>query len=57
MKQYRFKLHDRATDEVIQVSEWFANTDARDAVVRQSMSKGQYRIEYEEREIDQPNAA
>ena len=57
MKQFRFKLHDLVTDRVVETSQWFANTDARDAVIRQSMSSGQYRISYEEREVDHPNAA
>jgi hypothetical protein len=59
MTQYGFRLLHPDTRKVAQDFSWFSTADAREAVIRQSMSDGQYIIEREERTTpaDKPKPA
>jgi hypothetical protein len=51
-KKFGFILRDPATRAIVQdVEMWFSTPDAREAVIRQSMSSGQFIIQRVEREI------
>lgn len=49
-KEYGFRLLDPATKEVVQDWQWLSTQEARDHVIRQSMSSGQFTIETDHRE-------
>ncbi len=49
-KEYGFRLLDPATKEVVQDWHWLSTPGARDHVIRQSMSSGQFIIETGQRE-------
>lgn len=49
MKEYGFRLLDPSTEAVVQ-EQWLNSPEAREHVIRQSMSSGQYIIERAERE-------
>ena len=59
MKQYGFRLLDPDTRRVAEDFAWFSTADAREAVIRQSVSNQQYAIERTEREspADKPKPA
>jgi len=54
MKEYGIRLLDPATKAVVQ-EQWLNTPEAREHVIRQSMSNGQYIVERPERE--KPTAA
>ena len=49
-KEYGFRLLDPATRKVVQEWQWLSTPEARDHVIRQSMSSGQFVIERQQRE-------
>jgi hypothetical protein len=49
-KEYGFRLLDPATKKVVQDRQWLSTPEARDHVIRQSMSSGQFTIETDQRE-------
>jgi hypothetical protein len=49
-KEYGFRLLDPATRKVVQESQWLSTPEARDHVIRRSMSSGQFVIERQQRE-------
>lgn len=48
-KEYGFRLLDPATNKVAQDWQWLSTREAREHVIRQSMSSGQFIIERSER--------
>jgi hypothetical protein len=49
-KEYGFRLLDPSTRKVVQEWQWLSTLEARDHVIRQSMSSGQFVIERQQRE-------
>jgi len=49
-KEYGFRLLDPDTRKVVQDWQWLSTSEARDHVIRQSMSSGQFVIERQQRE-------
>ena len=49
-REYGFRLLDPATRTVAQDWQWLSTAEAREHVIRQSMSSGQFVIERKERE-------
>jgi len=48
--EYGFRLLDSATRKVVQEWQWLSTPEARDHVIRQSMSSGQFVIERQQRQ-------
>lgn len=44
MRRYWFSLHDRATGQMVGEPQWFSTSEAREHVIRQSMSDQEYLI-------------
>jgi hypothetical protein len=50
-KEYGFRLLDPGTKEVAHDWQWLTTSEAREHVIRQSMSSGQFIIQRDEREV------